>query len=79
MATFKEIAEYILSLPETIQMQDACFCNPYDDMLVLLDDSNIRYVTVQDIDVDDNPIDEPYQTIMVADMEIDESYKHYVY
>ena len=78
MATFREIADYILSLPKEKQEEQACFWSMEDDYASSLEGSEIKLVTVQDIDTLDGSESEKYDVIAVSYYELEDNYKHYI-
>ena len=78
MATFKEIAEYILSLPEEKQNETACFCNIDEDEMVFLGEDNIKFVDVTLKDALEEQDIAKRKVIAVSDYTIDDAYIKYV-
>lgn len=79
MATFKEVAEYILSLPEEQQQCEAFFVNLDEDEQASLEGVNIRMVRIIEDYFAPAITGAPcmYMAIACSDFEIDEEYKHF--
>lgn len=79
MATFKEVAEYILSLPEIEQQCEACFINLDDDRDVTIDGANIRMARIIEDDFAPAIFGAPvmYKAIVCSNEEVDDEYKHF--
>lgn len=78
MATFKEIAEYILSLPQEQQNEEACFCSIDEDEMAFLGESNIKFVDVTLKDALEEQDIVKRKVIAVSDYTIDNAYFKYV-
>ena len=77
MATFKEIAEYILSLPVDVQNETASFSDMLDDRLVYMTGKNYKISEIEERDYNDNVLIENYHSIMCGDLEIEDKYYKY--
>lgn len=78
MATFKEVADYILSLPIDQQHEDAIFCDKDHDNMAIMTAKNIKMVKMQDIGYIEEELGEKFHAIMCSDDKIDNEYKHFI-
>ena len=78
MSTFREIADYILSLPQEQQNKEACFCNIDDDEMSFMRYSQIRLINVTLKDALEEQEDVKLKAIANSNYTIDESYIKYL-
>lgn len=79
MATYKEIAKYILSLPEQVQNEVACFCNIDEDEMVFMSPEKVKIIDITLKDPSKKCEDMELKAIAVSDFQIDDTYTKWIY
>lgn len=77
--TFKELADFILILPEDIQDAEAAFANLDEDVMCVINGDNVKEIMVTDKQIAPMLFGVPtaYYAIATSDDEIHETYDHF--
>jgi hypothetical protein len=77
--TFKELAQFILTLPEDIQDAEAAFANLDEDVMCVINGDNVKQILVTDKHIAPMLFGVPtaYYAIATSDDDIDDTYDHF--
>ena len=77
--TFKELAQFILTLPEDIQDAETAFANLDEDVMCAINGNNVKEIMVTDKHIAPMLFGVPtaYYAIATSDDDIDDTYDHF--